>query len=324
MKKGFTLVELLAVIVLLGLVSVAAFLSITAVLDKSKERMKKVSANSILNTAAAYYTQNGIDDDTCISVQDLIDAGMLEDGTLNPRTGDNTWSESDKKNKNICPVSKEGEKDYTRGGYTYIVEKSDDEKITKGYSVGDKFCLNENKECFYVISDNGNTVTALSEWNLNVGDNKNPNVVDGVQDESVKGYVRGQTKYGHVIFSDNNYWQDSNKDDEKGFVFDLNSNLYSYVQNYQLYLRNTLNKKSVTATLLNYEQILSLGCSTNKCVNEPSWLRTTSYWSGVAYSYSSNKILAFSPILPFAATVEYDSISGYGVRPVITISKTEL
>ena len=51
-----------------------------------------------------------------------------------------------------------------------------DEKVTSGsqggnektYAVGDEFCL-EN-ECFYVIKDNGTTVTALAKYNLLVGD----------------------------------------------------------------------------------------------------------------------------------------------------------
>lgn len=120
-------------------------------------------------------------------------------------------------------------------------------------------------------------------------------------------------------------------------VFDSNSNLYAPLKNYENYIKNTLNKTSVSTKLLTYNEAVSLGCNTNSsdgsmkiCSSSNSWVYSTSYWLSTAESYvnlyaitlgfehgqTTLKGLLYSP--------PYYENNYTGLRPVITISKSEL
>ncbi len=90
-KKGFTLVELLAVIVVLGLVTTLAAYSIFNVWGKSKQGLLDDKIQNIENAAVTYYSEHrqlltescSVDEksyNTCkvVTVQDLLDFGILE------------------------------------------------------------------------------------------------------------------------------------------------------------------------------------------------------------------------------------------------------
>ena len=183
------------------------------------------------------------------------------------------------------------------------------EPVYQTYEVGDEIAL--GNEHFYVISDNENTVTALARHNITLD-----NVP--VQSDSAK----------TTTFSSSNYWVKSGNlsseygDSYPSFVYDSNSKLYSYVQNYQTYLKN-LGYESVLASLLSYEQAVSLGCDANSksCSNAPNFLTTTKYWLGSAgintdvYNIKTNGKFEYNLYL---------TLLTYGIRPVITIDKNEL
>ena len=57
-KKGFTLVELLAVIVVLAVVLVIATVSVNGILDKSREKAAVATANSIIRASSVYSFDN--------------------------------------------------------------------------------------------------------------------------------------------------------------------------------------------------------------------------------------------------------------------------
>ncbi len=183
------------------------------------------------------------------------------------------------------------------------------EPVYQTYEVGDEIAL--GNEHFYVISDNENTVTALARHNITLD-----NVP--VQSDSAK----------TTTFSSSNYWVKSGNllseygDIYPSFVYDNNSKLYSYVQNYETYLRS-LGYKSVLASLLSYEQAVSLGCDANSksCSNAPNFLTTSKYWLGSAgintdvYNIKTNGNFEYNLYL---------TLLTYGIRPVITIDKNEL
>ena len=198
-----------------------------------------------------------------------------------------------------------------------------DEKATSGsqggnekiYAVGDEFCL-EN-ECFYVIKDNGTTVDALAKQNVNTKtyrqDSNNANTLAFAE--------KTNGSYG--------YWTDSkgnllNKYGTKYpvNVFDSNSLLYEPIQNYKTYLKNTLEKTSIDARLITYEELNRLGCTKNvwTCKSAPSWVYSIRYWTASAYDYNrvwyvgSNGSFGSDPF----------GYSGCGLRPVITISKSDI
>ena len=228
------------------------------------------------------------------------------------------------------------------------------------YRVGDviALCNNDTKvsEDFYVIRDNGSTVTALAKYNLYINDiiifNADGEVESttpisktiesyGLQNSSAKGIVITEDSFepqivGTDIFQKNDnklyrtYWTDTNSNLLSKYgssypadVFDSNSNLYEPLKNYENYIRNTLKKTSVSATLLSYNQAVNLGCNkdTSSCSSSPVWLHSTSYWTITANNSSS--------IYSIMANGEFNDTSFYvdssfGLRPVITIAKSEL
>ena len=232
------------------------------------------------------------------------------------------------------------------------------------YSVGDviALCNNDTKvsEDFYVISDNGSTVTALAKYNLLVG-----NVVKWSDDfdsaesttvisSSEEGYGLQSTKtvnslsddgvpisktmYGVMGFSPDTgityeghsvaYYADSNGkllskygDDYPADVFDSGSLLYQPLKNYENYIKNTLNKTSVSATILDSKTGLLLGCDiANSCDNSNTWLNSTMFWTSVAHSDH----VMFGMASGAGWVNAIDDTGLLGLRPVITILKSEL
>ncbi len=246
------------------------------------------------------------------------------------------------------------------------------------YNVGDVISLcntSTNKsEDFYVISDNGTTVTALAKYNLLVGDTvewdwntmtqtkvtpiptseegyglqssvaANYELVDTENDTTIP---NTNTVIGGIKFAnpdetkkkDNcsdsfgcyyGYWTDSSgnflsKYGTEGHpnVFDSNSNLYTPLNNYKTYLKSTLGKTSVDTRLMTYKDFENLNCDNNSCASKMPWLFSVNYWTSSAYTADSLNAV-FSPSVSNLGVAPFD-VTGYvGLRPVITISKSEL
>ena len=198
-----------------------------------------------------------------------------------------------------------------------------DEKATSGsqggnektYAVGDEFCL-EN-ECFYVIKDNGTTVDALSKQNVNTKTYR--------QDSNANTLAFAERTNGSY-----GYWTDSKGNLLSKYgtkypvnVFDSNSLLYEPIQNYKTYLKNTLEKTSIDARLITYEELISLGCTENvwTCKSAPSWVYSIRYWTASADSY--NGVWYVHSYGNFESD-RFDNPGRFGLRPVITISKSDI
>ena len=142
----------------------------------------------------------------------------------------------------------------------------------------------------------------------------------GIQDSTMLGYVSGQTiRKGTTKFSNTNYWK-GKVSSYPTYVYDSNSTLYSYVENYKTYL-STLGVTPTEARLITKEELEGLGCivSRGSCSGAPSWVYSTTYWSGSAdsyynvwYVYSSGNFYCYN----------YSINNNNGCRPVITISKS--
>ena len=194
----------------------------------------------------------------------------------------------------------------------------------------------ETKEKFYVLSYDESTqkAKALAEWNLKVGanyDSSGSKIADipttesgyGLQDSTMKGWINdGQERKGTVAFSNSWYFEDtfaSYPVDEygKSYVYDSNSNLYTYVNKYKELLGNT--DKVSEVSLASYEDINALW--SNK--SNYKWLYSTSFWLGSADGASRGSVWTVYTDGNFY----YNGCSSRcncGVRPVITINMSKI
>ena len=92
MKRGFTLVELLAVLILLGVVSLIAIPSIGKILNRSREKARESTKNELIEAAKNYYADNirELPDDgshKCLSVSEIEENGYISnDDIVDPTT----------------------------------------------------------------------------------------------------------------------------------------------------------------------------------------------------------------------------------------------
>ena len=101
-KRGFTLVELLAVLVVLGIVAVVCYPIVTKTINSSKNDLAVEQRNRVISAAKNYVASNVVEDNSCITVEALKNSGYLESGDIkDPSTGKNlgggvkvTWSDT--------------------------------------------------------------------------------------------------------------------------------------------------------------------------------------------------------------------------------------
>ena len=189
-------------------------------------------------------------------------------------------------------------------------------------------------EKFYVLSYDESTqkAKALAEWNLKVGNiynNSSSTAIAtdsdgyGLQNKEMKGYVSsGQPYNGVLAFLNSWYFKDTFANypvdkDGKSYVYDSNSNLYTYVNKYKELLGNT--DKISEVSLASYADINALWSNKSKY----PWLCNTSFWLGSAYSSSLDYVWIVRADGTFYDFSCYDDYR-YGVRPVITIDMSKI
>ena len=97
MNKGFTLIELICVITILGLIALIAVPTVNTMIQKSKEDAYEEQITTIEKACKTYMSKNSLelpkDDETkCISIQTMQKAGLLsKDEIKNPLETDETF-----------------------------------------------------------------------------------------------------------------------------------------------------------------------------------------------------------------------------------------
>ena len=168
-------------------------------------------------------------------------------------------------------------------------------------------------------------VKLLAKYNLGVGNGFE--VPTNKQEEIAMGYKPGASEPypGIVAFSDTNYWYNTETksiDTKYGtkysaYVYDDNSSIKPYVDNYVSYLRKL--GGNVTGRLISTDELSALKCSGSSCTNAPSWVYSTSYWTGSASN--STNIWNVHSNGYYGNNYKYSDGHAWGVRPVIILEK---
>ena len=120
-NKGFTLVEVLVAIVILGILSSIAIVGVQSVMNSSRTKYYKSLREMIISAAKDYYSDNkqklpvDIDDDDTVTLQELEDGKYID--KVEDADGKKCYGES-----SIVTVTKESAKEYS---YTLVLECPD-------------------------------------------------------------------------------------------------------------------------------------------------------------------------------------------------------
>lgn len=85
-KRGVTLVELLAVIVILGIIAAIAVPTIGGLIERTRENAAKATYTNVLEAAQLYAAENPDKDD--FTFADVVGAGFIEDVAFTDDEGD--------------------------------------------------------------------------------------------------------------------------------------------------------------------------------------------------------------------------------------------
>ena len=77
-KKGFTLVELLSVIVILSVIVLIATNAVVPMADSARKQVLAMEANTLVKAAQTLYVQNNSGNSACYSYDELINSGLIE------------------------------------------------------------------------------------------------------------------------------------------------------------------------------------------------------------------------------------------------------
>lgn len=316
-KNGFTLIELLAVIVILAIIALIATPIILGIIndsrEKSDERSVELYASAVKNAVMAYRLTNSkaaknfedltieYDGDVVCSMQELFQNGSFYLDGCRVNGGEKEYSFGKDLNPPVCTIAKQD---------------------SSKYSVGDIITceLSESTDKFYVIEEQpltSRTIKVLTEKNIDIEE-----------------FRQSDTASSDGVFSDENYWftYDDNWNrvllpqygtTYPANVYNENANyLYPSVEGYVSYLNENWSQDA-TGSLLTYEQIINLGCVDYNCSGAPSWVYSTTYWTGSARDYYYVWLVTSEGQFYDGGHNGLDS--GFaGVRPVITMSTTEL
>ena len=199
---------------------------------------------------------------------------------------------------------------YTQSDETGVNVKDDGVKksldIISGdlETVGSEVAIGDER--FYVMSNSNGQVKMLAKNNI-----------------TLETTPKQSSSNSTVKFSTTNYWfNGTSLKSQYGtsyptYVYDSNSNIYNYIENYKIYLESQ-GTEIEEAYLIKKEELEALGCSKSSvffsCLTAPSWVYSTWHWTGTAY----NDTYMFT-VVDNGALEPYLYSSTIGIRPVIVV-----
>ena len=215
-------------------------------------------------------------------------------------------------------------------------------------------------EDFYVIESNQHETKLIARYNLLVGKscdiadaNKASTCTDIPTSTSNYGKQSASTNisdtlpesYGVIDFSETTYWLESGsynvKDkytdevNDRKYVYDSNSKLYTYIENYKNNVLNANSNIVKEARLMTKEEAINLGCQYYVELTCPSWLTKTGFWLGTeagAHIYAVAETGNHSDYLGGIVLANGGNLgtnyfsyqNNLGVRPVIVVNTSEI
>ena len=372
-NKGFTLIELLAIIVILAIIAVITVPIILNVIDNSKKGAAKDSAYGFKDAVNKYYVSELYNNQNLKlnGEYTITDKGELSDGTntypiqvsgTTPSGGNLTYENNVLKNGcitideykatiengEVTIVEKGSCGEATASKFITIVTQTEEGKI----QTGDELAI--GTEHFYVVSSDENDTVLLAKYNLNVGNNTQPEEYGkiGMQNSMAIGYNSNTSTSVNgyfpatVPFSKNSYWTGKvgegltypgnyNGPDfpnvyDINYVGELGTDNYSiayYVEQYKEKIEG-IGVNDIDARLLTDQEAVGLGCLANNTsstcpieTDENSFITGTSFWLSSARSEGGVRIISSSGTFT-SFTSGYDSY--YGVRPVIVVNTDDI
>ena len=324
MKKGFTLLEMLAVIVVISILSLIILPNIMGQLADKKEEISKVSQQIILSAAELYANETGNTYQT-ITINDLVEAGKLEQPIIDQKTGKEislTKEISIDASGNACIVGIDGcdritYKQYKNGEIVYFNPEtgkkcaSSEAVNTTGTKIG---CMKwyafndrEGNATVNVILDH-NTTTRIA-WNSTGNNSEMKEVADALKKDTSpwKNTARLITA-NEVAKITKHPTFDATQSGQLWFCLDTNkpdtTNWCSKAQGTSEY-----------AWLFDY----TYGCTRCGCNTSDS--NTEGYWTSTQYKDNSTHAW----IIYRDSNIGINDVnhsSQIGIRPVITIAKS--
>ena len=322
MKKGFTLLEMLAVIVVISILSLIMLPDIAGQFADKKEEISKVSQQIILSAAELYANETGNTYQT-ITINDLVEAGKLEQPIIDQKTGKEiplTKQISIDASGNACIVGIDGcdkikhYKEYENGEIVYYnpgTKKKCEDYVAKNSTTGIKSgCMK-----WYVFNDDGEN----ADVNVILDHNTTTNVAWNSTKTTLENDTKDWKKTKRLITANevakitgNTGW-DANNGEQPRFFLDSNNQTQTA----------SSTKKSKYDWLFDYtNDCARFGCNTQDS-------STDGYWTSTPYmssSYGSNSGYAW--LVSYSGSLEYTHMDSsgrnYGIRPVITISKDDI
>ena len=329
-NKGFTLVELLAVIVILALIALIATPIILNVINDAKKQAAKDSAYGYMDAVEKYIVSSELEDksiqDRTYSVEELNSMGVSVKGST-PDNGNIEIKNSSVKSYDIGidgyevnngevkkvsttksfkngtavyynPVSREKCTGYTEANSTTGTKRG----CMKWYVFNDK----EGNSTVNVILDHN--ITDRVAWNLTGNNSEMKEVKKALENDTKDWKNTARLITAHEVAKITKHPTfDASKENQKYFYLDSNN---------QTQTANASNK-SKYAWLFDYTN----GCtSRGGCNKEDS--STYGYWTST--SYKGNSTFAWFVFRDGRLYYNYVTDTSYGIRPVITISKSDI
>ena len=177
-KNGFTLIEMLAVVTILGIISVLAFPYANNLLKKSKDNEYNRFLDDIYLATEAYLVDNSDNYATLtkedgveyVSLEKVVKGGYLKSTTVNPKTG-----EKIDLNKSVKVTNKNKKYNYALMDKNYDTNAYVSDGLVLMYDISSKPISSSNDFIWKDLSGNNNDVTLknfssdINSWYSNEG-----------------------------------------------------------------------------------------------------------------------------------------------------------